>query len=125
MFVIFWKSEAPVIEMESAGYHRRPHSADDLVTATTVQYSPAIISISHIIKATIKILEETDQNKVGVDFYVLIPSTVPLKLPPIHENCRREEQCGGALPFKRKLISQSYQYNDLPYGHWCAHVKKL
>ena len=38
MFVIFWKSEAPVIEMESAGYHRRPHSADDLVTATTVQY---------------------------------------------------------------------------------------
>ena len=106
MFVIFWKSAARVIEMDGSVYHRRCHDANDIETTTNFQYAPAINSIFHIIKATIKLLEETDQNKVGVDFYVTSTSTVILKLSPSHKNNRSSDRYGGALPFKKQLISR-------------------
>ena len=78
MFFIFWKAVAWLIELDGSGAHHLCHSSDDIETTTNVQYTPAIHSIYQIIKATLKIIEETDQKKVGVEFYFPILPTVLL-----------------------------------------------
>ena len=111
--------------MDSAGSHFHYHFTGDLETTTNFQYSPAINSISHIIKSTIKFLEILDKKKFGVDFYVPTPSTVVFQLSLSHENFQIAERYGGALPFKKRILYWSYIYNAHPHDHWCAHIKKL
>ena len=65
--------------MDCAGAHLRHHDDDYLETTTNVKYAPVINSISQLIKATIKLPEETYQNNFGVDYYLPRPSTVLLQ----------------------------------------------
>ena len=102
---MYWKSAIRATEIESAhGEHDRRHSAGYYDATNKISHAP-FISINHLIKSTMQLLEKYLLKQV-VDFKVPSKIWVSLQFMSNNGQQRIDEQYTGIIIFVHALQTQ-------------------